>query len=191
MKNTKTLNLVEGAIMVALAVVLSFVKFKFLPYGGSITLVSMLPIMVYSIRHGIAWGMLTSVVYAMIQMFLDIGEVSSWGLSVTMFIGCLAFDYIIAFSVLGLAGMFRNKGVGGAISGMVIVMLLRYISHIISGVVIFKSAGAIWDGLDIQNSLLYSMAYNATYMLPEIVFSIIVVVVLFSVPQTKKLFLNK
>lgn len=191
MKNTKTLNLVEGAIMVALAVVLSFVKFKFLPYGGSITLVSMLPIMVYSIRHGIAWGMLTSVVYAMIQMFLDIGEVSSWGLSVTMFIGCLAFDYIIAFSVLGLAGMFRNKGVGGAISGMIIVMLLRYISHIISGVVIFKSAGAIWDGLDIQNSLLYSMAYNATYMLPEIVFSIIVVVVLFSVPQTKKLFLNK
>lgn len=191
MKNTKTLNLVEGAIMVALAVVLSFVKFKFLPYGGSITLVSMLPIMVYSIRHGIAWGMLTSVVYAMIQMFLDIGEVSSWGLSVTMFIGCLAFDYIIAFSVLGLAGMFKNKGVGGAISGMIIVMLLRYISHIISGVVIFKSAGAIWDGLDIQNSLLYSMAYNATYMLPEIVFSIIVVVVLFSVPQTKKLFLNK
>ncbi len=191
MQNTKTLKLVEGAIMVALAVVLSFIKFKFLPYGGSITLVSMLPIMVYSIRHGLSWGMLVSVVYALIQMFIDLGEVSSWGLSATMFVGCLAFDYIIAFSVLGLAGMFRNKGVGGAVSGMVIAMLLRYISHIISGVVIFKSAGAIWEGLNIENSLLYSMAYNATYMLPEIVFSIIVVVVLFSVPQTKKLLINK
>lgn len=191
MQNTKTLKLVEGAIMVALAVVLSFIKFKFLPYGGSITLVSMLPIMIYSIRHGIGWGMLVSVVYALLQMFMDISEVSSWGLSAAMFVGCLLFDYIIAFSVLGLAGMFRNKGIGGAISGMIIVMALRYISHIISGVVIFKSAGAIWDGLNIENSLLYSMAYNATYMLPEIVFSIIVVVVLFSVPQTKKLLLNK
>ncbi len=191
MQNTKTLKLVEGAIMVALAVVLSLIKFKFLPYGGSITLVSMLPIMIYSIRHGIGWGMLVSVVYALLQMFMDIGEVSSWGLSAAMFVGCLLFDYIIAFSVLGLAGMFRNKGIGGAISGMVIVMALRYISHIVSGVVIFKSAGAIWDGLNIENSLLYSMAYNATYMLPEIVFSIIVVVVLFSVPQTKKLLLNK
>lgn len=191
MQNTKTLKLVEGAIMVALAVVLSFIKFKFLPYGGSITLVSMLPIMVYSIRHGISWGMLVSVVYALVQMFIDLGEVSSWGLSAAMFAGCLAFDYIIAFSVLGLAGMFRNKGAGGAVCGMIIAMLLRYISHIVSGVVIFKSAGAIWDGLDIENSLLYSMAYNATYMLPEIVFSIIVVVVLFSVPQTKKLLINK
>lgn len=191
MQNTKTLKLVEGAIMVALAVVLSFIKFKFLPYGGSITLVSMLPIMVYSIRHGLSWGMLVSVVYALVQMFIDLGEVSSWGLSAAMFVGCLAFDYIIAFSVLGLAGMFRNKGTGGAVGGMVVAMLLRYISHIISGVVIFKSAGAIWDGLNIENSLLYSMAYNATYMLPEIVFSIIVVVVLFSVPQTKKLLINK
>lgn len=191
MQNTKTLKLVEGAIMVALAVVLSFIKFKFLPYGGSITLVSMLPIMIYSIRHGISWGMLVSVVYALVQMFIDLGEVSSWGLSAAMFAGCLAFDYIIAFSVLGLAGMFRNKGAGGAVCGMIIAMLLRYISHIVSGVVIFKSAGAIWDGLDIENSLLYSMAYNATYMLPEIVFSIIVVVVLFSVPQTKKLLINK
>ena len=191
MQNTKTLKLVEGAIMVALAVVLSFIKFKFLPYGGSITLVSMLPIMVYSIRHGLSWGMLVSVVYALVQMFIDLGEVSSWGLSAAMFVGCLAFDYIIAFSVLGLAGMFRNKGAGGAISGMIIAMILRYISHIVSGVVIFKSAGAIWEGLNIENSLLYSMAYNATYMLPEIVFSIIVVIVLFSVSQTKKLLINK
>lgn len=191
MQNTKTLKLVEGAIMVALAVVLSYIKFKFLPYGGSITLVSMLPIMVYSIRHGLSWGMLVSVVYALVQMFIDLGEVSSWGLSAAMFAGCLAFDYIIAFSVLGLAGMFRNKGVGGAVCGMIIAMLLRYISHIVSGVVIFKSAGAIWEGLNIENSLLYSMAYNATYMLPEIVFSIIVVVILFSVPQTKKLLLGR
>lgn len=173
--------------MVALATVLSFIKFKFLPYGGSITAVSMLPIMVFSIRHGIGSGMPVSFAYALLQMFMDLGEVMSWGLSTAMLIGCLAFDYIIAFSVLGLAGMFRKKGMGGCIGGMVVAMMLRFVSHVFSGVVIFKSAGAIWDGLDIQNSLLYSIAYNATYMLPEIVFTVIAVVILFSVPQTKAL----
>ena len=178
MQNTKTLKLVEGAIMVALAVVLSFIKFKFLPFGGSITLVSMMPIMIYSIRHGVAWGMLASLIYALIQMFLDLGEVIGWGLNVTMLIGCLLFDYIIAFSVLGLAGI-------------IVAIVLRYISHVISGFVIFKSAGLIWEGLEINNSLLYSLAYNATYLLPEMVFSVIVAVILFSIPQTKKIILGK
>lgn len=173
--------------MVALATVLSFIKFKFLPYGGSITAVSMLPIMIFSIRRGIGSGMLASFAYALIQLFLDLGEVLSWGLSTSMLIGCLAFDYIIAFSVLGLAGMFRKRGTAGCIGGMVTAMLLRFVSHVFSGVVIFKSAGAIWDGLDIQNTLLYSLAYNATYMLPEIVFSVIAMVILLSVPQTKAL----
>lgn len=191
MQNTKTLKLVEGAIMIALAVVLSFIKFKFLPFGGSITLVSMMPIMIYSIRHGIAWGMLVSVVYAFIQMFIDLGEVIGWGLNVPMLIGCLLFDYIIAFSVLGLAGMFRSKNVAGGLAGIIVAIVLRYISHVISGFVIFKSAGLIWEGLEINNSLLYSLAYNATYLLPEMVFSIIVAVILFSIPQTKKLLLGK
>lgn len=191
MQNTKTLKLVEGAIMIALAVVLSFIKFKFLPFGGSITLVSMMPIMIYSIRHGIAWGMLVSVVYAFIQMFIDLGEVIGWGLNVPMLIGCLLFDYIIAFSVLGLAGMFRSKNVAGGFAGIIVAIVLRYISHVISGFVIFKSAGLIWEGLEINNSLLYSLAYNATYLLPEMVFSIIVAVILFSIPQTKKLLLGK
>ncbi|MDE6150352.1 MAG: energy-coupled thiamine transporter ThiT [Ruminococcus sp.] len=189
MSNSKTKIMVEGAIMLALSIVLSFIKFKFLPFGGSITVVSMLPIMLFSIRHGLGWGMFVSVIYSLFQMFIDLGEVMSWGLSVPMLIGCLAFDYIIAFSVLGLAGMFKNKSLGGNIAGMVIAMLLRYISHILSGVVVFKSAGLIWD-IDIENSFLYSSVYNAAYMLPEIVFTIIVTVILFTVPQTKKLLLT-
>ena len=86
--------------------------------------------------------------------------------------------------------MFKNKSLGGNIAGMVIAMLLRYISHILSGVVIFKSAGLIWD-IDIENSFLYSSIYNGAYMLPEIAFTIIVTVILFSVPQSKKLLLSK
>ena len=78
MSNSKTKIMVEGAIMLALSIVLSFIKFKFLPFGGSITVVSMLPIMLFSIRHGLGWGMFASVIYALFQMFMDLGEVMSW-----------------------------------------------------------------------------------------------------------------
>ena len=77
MSNSKTKIMVEGAIMLALSIVLSFIKFKFLPFGGSITAVSMLPIMLFSIRHGLGWGMSLSVIYALFQMFMDLGEVLS------------------------------------------------------------------------------------------------------------------
>ena len=170
--------------MLALSIVLSFIKFKFLPFGGSITAVSMLPIMIFSIRHGLGWGMGVSVLYALYQMFMDLGEVLSWKLSTTMLVGCIAFDYIIAFSILGLAGMFRKKGGYLNVVGIIIAMLLRYISHILSGVVIFKSAGLIWD-IDIANSWVYSAAYNGAFMIPEIVFTAIVTVILLSVPQSK------
>ena len=67
MKNEKVLTLVEGAVMVALATVLSFVKIVHLPWGGSITLLSMLPIIVFSIKRGVANGLAASFVFALIQ----------------------------------------------------------------------------------------------------------------------------
>ena len=67
MKNKKVLTLVEGAVMVALATVLSFVKIVHLPWGGSVTLLSMLPIIVFSIKRGVANGLAASFVFALIQ----------------------------------------------------------------------------------------------------------------------------
>lgn len=187
MSNTKTIKLVEGAVMVALAVVLSFVKIIKFPWGGSVTLLSMLPIVIYSIRNGIKWGMLVSVVYALLQMFIDLGEVVSWGLTAPALIGTLVFDYIIAFSALGLAGVFRSKRIAGGIAGIVVAVFLRYASHVISGAVIFHSAGKIWESFSTENSWIYSLLYNGAYMLPEMIFTVIGAVILFAVPQTKKM----
>ena len=191
MRNTKTIKLVEGAIMVALAIILSFIKVFKLPWGGSITLLSMLPIVIYSIRNGVKWGMFASVVYALLQMFIDLGEVMSWGLNATALVGTLVLDYIIAFSVLGLAGIFRFKPIVGGIAGIVVAVFLRYVSHVISGSVIFHSVGAIWEGFSTENSWIYSLLYNGAYMLPEMVFTVIGAVILFVVPQTRKLIVNK
>ena len=67
MKNEKVLTLVEGAVMVALATVLSFIKIIHLPWGGSITLLSMLPIVVFSIKRGIGHGLAASFAFSLIQ----------------------------------------------------------------------------------------------------------------------------
>ena len=173
--------------MIALASVLSLIKVFKLPWGGSITLLSMLPICVYSIKHGIKKGMCVSFVYALVQMFLDLGEVLSWGLTAKTLIACLFLDYLLAYSVIGLAGIFRNKDMAGWIAGTITALMLRLAVHFLSGVVIWQSTGKLWDGFDTSNTYIYSLCYNACYMVPEIIFSVIGAVILFKLPQTKKL----
>ncbi len=175
--------------MVALATVLSLIKFSPLPWGGSITLLSMLPIVVFSIRRGILCGFGVSFVYALLQLGLGIvfDGLIGWGLTPGMLIACMIFDYILAFTVLGIAGMFRTKGLAGQVAGAAIAIFLRFISHILSGVYVFASAGKLWDGFETDNSWLYSIVYNASYMLPELIFTIAAVVIIFRLPQFKNI----
>ncbi|MBR4199772.1 MAG: energy-coupled thiamine transporter ThiT [Oscillospiraceae bacterium] len=192
MKNT-TKMLVEGAMMLALAIVLSLITpfQKILPFGGSITLVSMLPICLFSIKYGIGKGLGVSFVFSLFQLAQGIIKegLFGWGLTAGMLVACILFDYIIAYTVLGLAGLFRQKGLGGWIGGVVFALLLRFISHFISGVYVFASTGKIWDDLDFiaDNKYIYSAAYNGAYMVPEIVLTVIVTVILFKIPQMRKL----
>lgn len=187
MKNSKTRMLVEGAVMIALATVLSLIKIYKLPWGGSITLLSMLPICVFSIKYGVGWGMFVSFVYSLVQLGIDLAEVLSWGLTPVSLIACFALDYILAYSVLGTAGMLRQHKLPGWIIGTVCALVLRLAAHFLSGVLIWHSFGELWDGFSTENEVVYSILYNGSYMLPEIVFSVIGAIVLFSIPQTRKL----
>ena len=193
MKNTKLKTLVEGAIMIALATVLSLIKIYKLPWGGSITLLSMLPIAVFSLRHGVYKGLGVSFVYALIQLFQGIvfDGLFAWGLTPLMLIGCIMLDYILPFTSLGLAGIFKNKGLTGQLIGIAISILLRLLCHFFSGVVIFASMGMLWEGFYTENSWIYSIIYNASYMLPELIFTLIGAVALLKVPQTKKIILSE
>ena len=187
MKNN-TKKLVLGAIMVALATVLSMVRIYKLPWGGSITLLSMLPLALYSIKYGVKWGVGVSFVYALGQFLQGVTDgLFGWGLTPTMLIACIILDYILAFSVIGLAGMFRKKGIVGAISGIVIALLLRLSSHFLSGIIIWKSFGQLWNGFSTDNTYLYSLLYNGTYMLPEIIFTVIGAILLLKLPQINSL----
>lgn len=191
MRNEKTKLLAEGAAMVALATVLSFIRVFKLPWGGSITLLSMLPIVLFSIRRGVKMGLVVSFVYALVQFGQGILDgLFGWGLTAGMLIACIVLDYLAAFTVLGLAGLWRKKGLPGWLAGILLAVGLRFICHFLSGVVIWGSFGELWSGFSTDSTWLYSFLYNGCYMLPEMIFTMIGAVALLKAPQTKRLLLN-
>ena len=189
MKNTKTQVLVEGAIMVALATVLSFLKVVQFPWGGSITILSMLPIVVFSLRHGVRRAIPVAFAYSVIQLGQGIllEGLLGWGLTPTALIACIFLDYIGAFTVLCLSGSFGNKKMMGIIGGTVLGLTLRFALHYVSGVAIFHSFGELWEGFSTDNTWLYSLLYNGAYMLPEAIFTTLGAIVLFKTPQMRRI----
>ncbi|NLA77834.1 MAG: energy-coupled thiamine transporter ThiT [Clostridiales bacterium] len=165
-----TLRLVESAIMIAVAVVLSeFAVFK-LPYGGSVTLFSQLPIIIIAYRYGIKWGLFTGGVMGLLQMILGANNFS-YVTGIAGVIILIFSDYIIAFGVLGLGGMFKGrlkKQSAELALGALVVSLLRYACHFISGVTIWSGYAA--DG---QAVAAYSLSYNGSYMIPETIITVI------------------
>ncbi|MBR6359496.1 MAG: energy-coupled thiamine transporter ThiT [Lachnospiraceae bacterium] len=185
---SKTRALVEGAAMVALATALSYVRIFKLPWGGSITLLSMLPIVFFSIRRGLGAGFAASFVFSLFQFVQGILDgLFGWGLTPGMLVACIFLDYIGAFTILGIAGIFRKKGLLGEVSGSVLAVFLRFIFHFLSGVVIWHSAGKLWEGFETENSWLYSLLYNGAYMLPELILTTVAAVVFLHIPQIRRL----
>ena len=108
--------------MVALATVLSFLKVVQFPWGGSITILSMLPIVVFALRHGVRKGLTVSFAYSLVQLGQGIllEGLLGWGLTPTALIACIFLDYVGAFSVLCLAGAFGNKRMTAIIQNWVL-----------------------------------------------------------------------
>lgn len=168
------------AVLLGLATVLSLIKPFALPFGGSVTLLSMLPIVMIPLMYGTRHGMVGAFIYSLIQLALDIGAVVSWGLTPYALIGTIVLDYILAFSVLGLAGLFKKQGILGIALGVIMTLVLRFLLHFTSGVVIFAS---IVD----KSAWVYSLTYNLSYMLPEFITTTVAAVILFKIPAIKKI----
>jgi thiamine transporter len=175
MKNSKTKIMTECAILIALSTVLSFVKIWHMPWGGSVTLFSMLPVCYVSVRHGLKWGLGSAFVYSALQLFLGItlDGLLGWGLTGGILAACILLDYVIAFTVLGLSGMFAKKGFAGIMAGTTCAVVIRFVCHLLSGVYVFASAGKLWEGFETANTWLYSFVYNGCYMLPELAMTLV------------------
>ena len=165
-KSNTAHRLTESAVMLAFAAVLSILKILDMPYGGSVTAFSMLPLLIIAYRYGTRWGILTAFTYGIVQFFLGMDNLSyatSFGAAVAI----VVFDYLLAFVVLGLGGLFRTKSLSQGASlaiAAVVTGILRYLCHTIAGC-------TVWAGLSVptKEAAIYSLSYNATYMIPEIV----------------------
>ena len=172
MKKNKTVEqLAVTAVMLAASTLLSLIKIIDLPYGGSVTLASLLPIMIVAYRYGTPWGLLTGLAHGLLQFALGasvLGYVTGWQSVVAV----ILLDYVIAFSLVGLSGLSRKitkNQPAGFLIGAFFGCFARYVSHVISG-------ATVWAGLSIPDSaaLLFSLIYNATYMLPEMLVLMVV-----------------
>lgn len=173
MKTQNVRALVECSIMIALSTVLSVFLLFEMPYGGSVTPASMLPILILAYRHGTGWGIGSALVSSLLQALLGLKNFSYFTTPGSI-IALLVFDYVLAFAVFGAFGFLRRRSknpLTALLSASVFASVLRYICHVISG-------ATIWAGLSIptEAALIYSISYNATYMLPE---SIILVMATF------------
>ncbi len=215
--NTKTKRLTTSAIMIAIAIsialICGFMPFLNLPFGGGFTIASMLPIVLISYMYGIKWGLLTGLAYSFMQMLISFNTVQAFFLpnsdnymgNVFSALAICLLDYVLAYTVLGLGGMFRNiikNKTASIVLGVVLALSLRYIVHIISGYIFF-GAWAEWffsqDGFygtfgsAVLNTFtgnglawFYSVFYNGLYMLPEIVITAIIAVPVSRIPYVSK-----
>ena len=110
MKKNNTKKIAVCAIMAALSVILSFVKVFDMPYGGSITLLSMVPVMFAGYAYGPKWGLASGLVLGIVQAIAGAGNSLAYLTDNALsFILCLLFDFLVAFAVLGLAGLMLRR----------------------------------------------------------------------------------
>ena len=162
-KNSKKMSakqLTFCAVAMALALVTSFIKVASLPMGGSITLFSMFFMCFIGYLYGPKIGIMTGVAYGILQLIIEPYIYAP--LQVLL-------DYPLAFGALGLSGFFSKKKFG-LTTGVIIGILGRYICHVISGYVFFASYAP--EGM---NPMIYTLGYNATYIVPELIATVIVV----------------
>ena len=208
----KTKRLTESAMLIALAVVLELagrITIPPMPFGGQLTLASMLPLVLISYRHGVRWGLTAGFGYALVQMALGadtvaaafqpgyFGDGTLIGRAIIM---CL-FDYVLAYTLLGLGGCFRGRlGRNGLelMLGVLVSLSCRYLAHIVSGYVLFagwaewfftQDGFPAWGAGLVQSlspellGLTYSVVYNGMYMVPEILLTAVAAVLMSRIPR--------
>lgn len=167
MNNTSktTRALVEGALMVAAAEALGYIKLWHMPEGGSVSLM-MLPIVLYALRWGLAQGLLAGCALGIIDFMLGGGIAIGWQ--------SILGDYVIACTLIGLAGVgHKISGKKGVILGSAVGCLGRYAAVWVTGATLWGEYMYDIYGLPMTNEWVYSALYN----LPTLVSGVLTTVV--------------
>lgn len=162
-KKLSTKQLVFCAAAIALSFITSYIKVVSMPYGGSITLFSMLFICLIGYWYGIGVGIMTGLAYGILQ-FLQEPYVLS------LFQVCC--DYVLAFAALGLAGFF-HKSKNGLVKGYILGILVRGLFHTIGGYLYWMDY--MPDNFPQSLKSIYPIAYNYSFLLAEAVMTVIII----------------
>jgi thiamine transporter len=150
----------EVVVSVALAYALNMIVMFRMPQGGSVTAVSMVPLLWLALRRGVRVGVIGGIMFGIVDMFPQPFVVHP-----VQFL----LDYPLAFGALGLAGFFQTHPIGGVFSGIA----GRFACHFIAGVVFFGMYAP--EGM---NPIVYSAIYNGSYLIVELAFSVTVMYIL-------------
>ena len=179
----------ECAVMLALSFALSCAKLFEMPMGGSVTVASMLPVMLISVKYGVGVGVSTSFLYSLTQLLQAFASANVFPYCETpgTLVLCILFDYIVPFTILGLAGIFQKfpiskKAEINVYYGITACVLLRFLCHFVTGVVIWKQWAP--DGM---GKYLYSLLYNGGFLTLDFALCIICAVLMFRKAEIKKL----
>ena len=171
--HTRVRMLTEGAVMIALAEVLSFLPLYKMPWGGSIDL-AMLPIILFCVRWGLGPGLVASFAHALLQTLFEGGIAIGW----QSIIG----DFLVADTVLGFAGLFKGKFVPAT----VVACVLRFLVHYVVGATIWAEyMPETFFNMTMTTPWFYSALYNGAYMLPDMLILLVIGVVLLKTPAKK------
>jgi len=161
--------LCEGAVLVAIAQILSYIKLWEMPWGGSVVL-SMVPIVLFSVRWGLCPGLMSGFVFGVLQFVFDGGFAIGWQ--------SIVGDYLVAFTVLGLAGLCHNMK-NGIYLGTLLAGVARFLVHYVVGATLWAEyMPPEFLGLEMSSPWFYSLLYNALYMLPNIAITLVIFLLL-------------
>lgn len=171
-------SLCEGAILLALAVVLNYLSkmiFANMPQGGSISL-AMFPLLLYVHRWGVGSGLLVGFAYGLLDMLIDGGYAWGWQ--------SMLMDYMVAYTALGLGGFFKGKA-WGIFPCVALGCAGRFVVHHISGITLYRIlVPTAVEGLEslgaIANPHVYSALYNGVYMLPNTLIALALAALLYA-----------
>ena len=187
--STNLTTLTECAIMLALSFALSCAKLFEMPMGGSVTVASMLPVMLISIKYGTGIGVATSFLYSLTQLLQAVASANVFPYCETpgTLVLCALFDYVVPFTLLGLAGVFHRMKITkntelNIYIGIISVVVLRFFCHFITGVVIWKQWAP--EGM---GKYLYSFLYNGSFLSVDFIICILCAILMFRKAELRKL----
>lgn len=193
-KETNRLNvyaLCQCGIFIALATILSFLPVYEMPFGGSVTLASMLPILLIGVKFGYKWGMGASTVYMFIQLLQALikGNVFIYCVGAGAVLICVLFDYVVPFCILGLSAFAKPKEKLNVVKVCItfsVLIIIRFLCHFITGIVIWGQWAP--EGM---GKFIYSLIYNGQYMLPELIITVAIAALMLSSQQIERLLTKK